>query len=95
MLAASIIFAVQAQGLDWKTRNETALASDLRERLRPSRSVPPPGKASVDVQFSLWRIVEVNTRTQTITVKDGGEAQRETQTRACCMCRISRSVLHF
>ena len=69
MLAASIIFAVQAQGLDWKTRNETALASDLRERLRPSRSVPPPGKASVDVQFSLWRIVEVNTRTQTITVQ--------------------------
>lgn len=46
--------------------NESALVADLKARMLHSKSSPPPGRITVEVQFSLWKVT-LNTKLQTLT----------------------------
>ena len=50
----------------WRVANESALVADLKARMLPSKSSPPPGRITVEVQFSLWKVT-LNTKLQTLT----------------------------
>jgi hypothetical protein len=52
----------------WRMGNETTLIKDLRAKLSHSKAVPPPGRSTVEVQFSIWKIVDVNEKQSTMTV---------------------------
>lgn len=57
------------QDAKWILGNETLLVNHLKMRMKTTSRIPPPGRITVEVQFSLWKILEMNTKLQTLTVQ--------------------------